>query len=153
MKKTIIYIITLLFSALFLYAGVTKLADLDLFRSQLELSPVLSPIAGFISIALPIAEILLAILLLVPDISKITLLCTTIVMSSFTLYVLSLLLFDPHLPCSCGGLLEELSWKEHLVLNVSLVIISLWGYFLTSGFNLRGGHFLIFMSRQNVHND
>ena len=32
--------------------------------------------------------------------------------------------YSPYLPCSCGGLIDFLTWNEHLALNISLTTIS-----------------------------
>jgi hypothetical protein len=39
-----------------------------------------------------------------------------------------MLLFTPKLPCSCGGVLKNLSWKEHLMFNFCFTAIAFIGW-------------------------
>jgi hypothetical protein len=34
-------------------------------------------------------------------------------------------LLSPYLPCSCGGLIEALSWRQHIFFNLAVMAISL----------------------------
>ena len=45
-------------------------------------------------------------------------------MSLFTIYVIVLLVIDDHLSCSCGGIIEELSPRQHVLFNTACVILS-----------------------------
>jgi hypothetical protein len=40
-----------------------------------------------------------------------------LLMIGFTLYIILLLRFSSDLPCSCGGILEQLTWPQHIVFN------------------------------------
>jgi hypothetical protein len=42
----------------------------------------------------------------------------------FTGYVIALLTTSTELPCSCGGIIEQLSWQGHLVFNSTLILLS-----------------------------
>ena len=33
--------------------------------------------------------------------------------------------FIPDIPCSCGGVLEKMSWNEHLIFNIAFVVLGL----------------------------
>jgi hypothetical protein len=50
-----------------------------------------------------------------------------VMMIIFTIYILAIIRFSKHLPCSCGGIISELSWKEHLFLNVFLILLAAIG--------------------------
>jgi uncharacterized membrane protein YphA (DoxX/SURF4 family) len=143
MSGRISYSISLLFSALFLYAGVSKLMEFDLFEGQLELSPIFHSVAVFITYGLPVLEIILSIILFFPAMQKYALLGAFILMALFTIYVFALIYGYKHLPCSCGGLLEELSWKQHLILNIFLTITAFFGFFLSKNdkLEIRGKEF------------
>jgi len=53
-------------------------------------------------------------------------------MVMFTAYIAFILNFSDYIPCSCGGILEKMSWKEHLIFNSGFVIIALIGIALHS---------------------
>jgi thiol-disulfide isomerase/thioredoxin len=125
MKKTILVdIISYFFIILFLYTGVAKLMEVNVFKEQLDSSPFLGSIAGIVTWALPVGEILLAIALFIPRIRLKALYATAALMTFFTIYVVVILFMDNHLSCSCGGIIEELSPKEHVLFNCACVVLS-----------------------------
>jgi len=128
MKRTLLVnIIAYFFIFLFLYTGASKLMDVHVFKEQLTSSPLLGPLAGIITWALPIGEILLAIALFIPSLQLKGLYATLILMGFFTVYVTVILFMDSHLSCSCGGIIEELSPKEHVLFNSACVVLSCIG--------------------------
>jgi len=120
-------IITYFFIILFGYTGIAKLMEIHSFKDQLASSPMLGQLAGLITWALPISEILLAIALFIPVSRLKALYATAILMTLFTAYVITLLFMDNHLSCSCGGIIEELTPKQHVVFNSACVILSVLG--------------------------
>ena len=48
-------------------------------------------------------------------------------MSGFTLYIIDMMTFDKYLPCSCGGIIETLTWAQHLCLNIALLFLAIAG--------------------------
>jgi hypothetical protein len=146
MKRTILAdCITYFFILLFAYTGAAKLAEVHQFNEQLTSSPLLGSIAGVISWALPIGELLLAIGLLIPATRLKALYATFGLMSLFTIYVIVLLFIDKHISCSCGGIVEELTPTQHIIFNSACVILSILGILIvrrqqpTSGFRLLTG--------------
>jgi hypothetical protein len=45
-------------------------------------------------------------------------------LSAFTIYIASMLLWAKMLPCTCGGVIEDLSWTEHIVFNLAFLTIA-----------------------------
>lgn len=127
MKKDILAdIITFFFVFLFLYTGMAKLTEIHSIKEQMIASPLLgSPIlTTVITWALPIGEILLAIVLLIPKTRLKALYATCALMTIFTIYVLALFFINSYLSCSCGGIIEQLTPKQHIVFNSACVILS-----------------------------
>jgi uncharacterized membrane protein YphA (DoxX/SURF4 family) len=124
-RATIAELIAFLFIILFLYTGISKLMDYDIGTEQIALSPILAPIAGFIVIFITIAEITTSILLFFPKTRIHGLRASLILMIAFTGYVFYLLTYNDQLPCTCGGVLEQLSWPQHLILNITLIILAI----------------------------
>ena len=128
MKRTILAdAITYFFILLFLYTGVAKLMEVHLFKEQLVSSPLLGSMAGFLSWALPIAEIILSIALFIPAFRLKALYTTLAVMSLFTIYVVIIYFMDNHISCSCGGIIEELTPQQHILFNSACVLLSILG--------------------------
>src|SRR5690606_36081179 len=109
-KKIIIEIIVSLFILLWVYAALSKLLDYQTFKVQLGKSPLLTQFAGFAAIAVPVAELLIAVMLLLPRLRLLGLYASLFLMSLFTTYLVAILNFSYYIPCSCGGILSGLSW-------------------------------------------
>lgn len=131
-KAVIIEIIAFVFIVLFVYAAGNKLVDIQKFRVQIGQSPLLTEIAPFISWFIPGAEILIAIMLAVVRFRLMGLYASFTLMVIFTAYIIIILNFSKHIPCSCGGVLEKLGWAEHLIFNIAFVILGLAGIILES---------------------
>lgn len=116
-KNMIIEIIAIWFVFLFLYTGISKVMDYSVFKEQIGQSPVLKPFAAWIAWILPLGEFIVAALLFLPHTRSKSMYAALGLMTIFTLYIGAILLLDDHIPCSCGGIIELLSWKGHLVFN------------------------------------
>lgn len=122
-RTTIVEAIVLINIILFLYTGIAKIMDYDLFKEQLAVSPILSWAATPIAILLPIVEFLVVIMLIVPRWRLKGLYACFGLMTGFLLYIIAMYIFAPEMPCSCGGLIELLSWKGHMIFNAIFMLI------------------------------
>lgn len=125
MRNIIVETICLLFVLLFVYAGASKLMDFENFKVQLGQSPLLSAFASWVSWLVPILEIGIALLLMIPRWRSMALLASLSLMVMFTTYIFIILNYSSFVPCSCGGILEKMSWRTHLVFNVVFVFFAL----------------------------
>lgn len=132
-KKVILEVISLLYILLFVYAAVSKLIDFENFQVQLGQSPLLSAFAGWVSWGVPIVELIIALLLLVPRFRLVGLFAAFSLMVMFTTYIIIILNFSSFVPCSCGGILEKMGWTEHLIFNIVFVILAAVGILLLAG--------------------
>lgn len=123
--------IAFFFILLFLYTGAIKLTEIPTFRQQLSSSPLMGSLAGIITWVLPIGELLLAVALFLPKWRLKALYATLILMTLFTGYVVTILLIDDQLTCSCGGIIEELTPRQHVLFNSACVILALVGILIT----------------------
>jgi putative oxidoreductase len=130
-RGTIIEIIAALFILLFVYTGVSKLMEHTNFTNVLKGSPLVGSFAGVVAWALPITELIVALLLIFPKTRLKGLYASAILMSMFTIYLAYMIAFTPKLPCSCGGVLKELTWKQHLVFNIFFTLLAIWGIMLS----------------------
>lgn len=104
--------------------------DYSTFKEQLSESPLLGSMAGLIAIGLPLAEFFVVILLIVPNWRLKGFYAALTLMTVFTVYVIALLSFSNKLPCSCGGIISELSWPQHLVFNGLFILLACLGLIL-----------------------
>ncbi|HEU5051887.1 MAG TPA: MauE/DoxX family redox-associated membrane protein [Hanamia sp.] len=123
--KVIIEIISFLLTLLFVYAAAAKFLDVTNFRHQLSLSPFIGGFAGTIAIVLPLVELATAALLTIKNTRFYGLLASLLLLMLFTGYIAAMLLSGVHLPCSCGGVISSLSWKEHLIFNLFFLAITI----------------------------
>ncbi len=123
-KSNIVTGMCYLFVLLFVYAAVSKLLDFNTFQNQLGQSPLLSAYAHWVVWAVPISEILIAILLCIGRFRILGLYGFYGLMVMFTAYIIIILNFTSFVPCSCGGVLEELGWTEHLIFNIVFILLS-----------------------------
>ncbi|CAM3625751.1 MauE/DoxX family redox-associated membrane protein [Flavobacterium gelidilacus] len=130
LKFVLLSTISYLFVFLFTYAAVSKLIEFQNFQAQLGQSPLVSAYTGFISYVLLIIEFGIALLLVIPKTRYIGLVTSFTLMVMFTVYIIVILNYSSFIPCSCGGILENLNWKEHLVFNCIFTLIAATGIFL-----------------------
>lgn len=123
-RSMIIEIICALFIILFVYAALTKLLDYEKFRIQIGQSPLLTAFAGWIAWMVPGAEILISLMLVFVRLRLIGLYAAFSLMVMFTTYIICILTLSLYIPCSCGGVLEKLGWREHLVFNIVFIILA-----------------------------
>lgn len=136
-SKLTINIISFLFIALFVYAAVSKLLDFETFSVQLAQSPLLSAYAGVIAWLVPGIEIVIALLLMLSKFRVLALYAAFTLMAMFTIYIYIMLNFSDFIPCSCGGVLEKLSWTQHLVFNVVFIVLGGVAILLSKNWNVK----------------
>lgn len=113
---------------LFTYTSVSKLIDHNTFEATILQSPIIKHQGAIIAWLVPVFELLIVAMLLLNKYRQAGLLFSLLLMTMFTVYIAYMILFVPNLPCSCGGILKELSWSNHLLLNslfIVLILISL----------------------------
>lgn len=123
-KRIFIEIVCYLYILLFVYAAVSKLLDYENFEVQIGQSPLLSTYAQFVSVGVLVLEIVIAMLLAIPALRPLGLYLAFNLMIMFTCYIVLILNYSTHVPCSCGGILEDLGWTEHLWFNLTFVVMA-----------------------------
>ena len=124
-KRYIVEIICLLYILLFVYAAVSKLLDFENFQVQLGQSPLLSIYAFWIAWLIPTIEVIITMLLLIPKFRNVGLWGSFSLMIMFSVYIFIVLHYSSFVPCSCGGILEKMSWDVHLFFNLSFVTLAM----------------------------
>lgn len=116
--------VSALFIFLFVYTASSKIIQLEAFKIVLAASPLLAPYARFMSLLIPFIEMIAAVLLFIPGTRQHGLILSFLLMAAFSMYVGYMLLFFSQLPCSCGGFIQSLSWRQHLILNLILTLLA-----------------------------
>jgi hypothetical protein len=126
-RNLLVEIISLLFIFLFVYAAVSKLIDFQKFEVQLGKSPLLTAYAGWVAWIIPVVEIGISLMLATSRRRLTGLYASFSLMVMFTLYIIAITRFSENVPCSCGGVLQNMTWDEHLVFNLGFVVLGLVG--------------------------
>lgn len=112
---------------LFAYTATSKLTNHDVFQVQLERFPFISHMTMFIAWAVPLAELAAVLLLLSGRVRRMGFILSLALMTAFTLFLALMLGTEKHLPCSCGGVISVMTWKQHLIFNIFFTGIALSG--------------------------
>lgn len=112
---------------LWAYAAINKLAGHTVFHAQLQQFPWLAPAAAFLSWAVPLTEVAVALLLFFPATAPYGLYASGTLLTVFTLYLLAMVILKTSLPCSCGGVIARLSWQQHIAFNVFFMALVIAG--------------------------
>jgi putative oxidoreductase len=129
-QNTAIKIICALLVFLFVYAAVSKLANFAGFRVDMYNQPLPAFAKPILIWAVPIIELIIAALLIFDATRLAGLYASFALTVAFTFYTAVVLLhFFKYIPCSCGGIIKNLSWSQHLVFNLFFVLMALIGIF------------------------
>lgn len=124
MKAAFIELTRFLLILLFVYTACSKIQTFHDFQVMLTRSPMIGKqLSTFVAVFIPTIEIIAAGLLLFPKTTLKGFYLSTVLMGMFTLYVSYMVLFVPKLPCVCGGVIERMSWKQHIVFNAAFTLM------------------------------
>jgi uncharacterized membrane protein YphA (DoxX/SURF4 family) len=130
-KERLIFGICLICIFLFLYTGYSKILQHTRFTEGLARIKSIGSLAVYIAWFVPITEIFIAILLIIPKTYKWGLNAFVGIMTVFTGYIISMLLWAEKLPCRCGGAIEKLSWTQHIWFNLAFIAIAVFALWLS----------------------
>jgi len=122
--------IRLSFILLFVYTAASKFIDYENFRAVIGQSPLITRFAPVLAIVVPVAEIAIALLLVIPRYRRAGLYASFAIMTLFTVYIVVLLTLSEKIPCSCGGVISQMSWTQHLYFNIVFMLLALLGMWL-----------------------
>ena len=130
-RQILIECISALLILLFLYASMSKFMDFYTFTGEMMNQPLAHYLSRFLIWFIPITEIVLCLLLLFERTRLLGLYGSLGFMSLFTIYSIIILLnFFGRIPCSCGGVIRRLTWRQHIVFNLFFVALSIGGILL-----------------------
>ena len=127
MKPGAAFFISIVLIFLFAYTAGSKLIDSKGFIAVLSQVPLIGRGAGVVAILLPLAELLIALLLIFERTRLLGLWASLVLLVLFTVYLGYMVLFVAHLPCSCGGVVSRMSWRQHVVFNSGLIVLTMIG--------------------------
>lgn len=109
---------------LFFYSALSKLLAFDVFVLQLGQSPLIpSSLVPTIGFSLIIGEFIIFSLFLFERTISYGLVLGTSLMFLFTVYLITLVSFFTNIPCSCGGILGNMSYTIHIIFNIVVTFL------------------------------
>ncbi|HWW40147.1 MauE/DoxX family redox-associated membrane protein [Pedobacter sp.] len=123
-RETVFDIIGYLFVMLFVYTAASKLIKIDTFKKVLVHYPIIGDYHLLIAYLVPIIELIVAATLIVPSTKRLGMFAALVLMIVFLSYILYMFYTNSKLPCSCGGVIAELSWKNHIWFNSMLIFLA-----------------------------
>jgi uncharacterized membrane protein YphA (DoxX/SURF4 family) len=123
MQKNFTNLVRYLFILMFSYAAISKWLNYDVFYAQINKQPFDNKYTPLLIWGIPCAEILVSLLMIVPRTSRLGLQIATAMMIFFTGYIVLIKLnYYDEVPCSCGGIITQFTWNQHLIFNLFFVI-------------------------------
>ncbi len=127
-KQVTLECISALLILLFLYASLSKFMDFKTFTGEMNNQPLPNSWTPFLVWFIPCTEILLSIALIFERTRLLGLYGSLVLMGLFTVYTSIILMhFFAYVPCSCGGIIKRLTWRQHLVFNLFFVALAISG--------------------------
>jgi uncharacterized membrane protein YphA (DoxX/SURF4 family) len=123
-------VIIFLFISLFIYAAASKILEYDMFKATIGKSPLIMNHAHWLAWMVPAVEIIVSLAFIVPRLVLPALYASFFLMFTFTAYIAFILTFSPYVPCSCGGILSQMGWTEHLIFNTGFTLLAVVGIML-----------------------
>jgi hypothetical protein len=125
-RKIIVEVISSLLVLLFLYTSLSKWLDFKTFIGEMNNQPFPNWMTPWLVWILPVGEVLIVLALLFEKTRLAGLWASLVLMLLFTIYTaLILLKVFKRVPCSCGGVIKNLTWNQHLVFNLFFTGISI----------------------------
>jgi hypothetical protein len=123
-------IISSLFILLFVYTAISKIIDFENFSNTLSTAPLIRTVGSQLAWLIPAVEIATSILLFFPKTRKIGLWASLALMLIFTGYLAYMLFVSDVRPCSCGGVIEKMTWNQHFIFNIFFTVLAGFGLWL-----------------------
>lgn len=117
-----------LLGGLFVYAAISKLASYEKSRREMLNQVFTQEVAILLTWLIPAIELFIAIMLLFPRLRKLSFLLSFALLVIFSIYIaVSMSGTFGRIPCSCGGVLGQLSYSAHLIFNSFFIILAAIG--------------------------
>lgn len=126
-------IAAIVFILLFAYTATSKFLNYGLFVFQMRLAPLplMTTVAPLLGWLLPVTEAALVLFLTVKKYRLTALYASVSLMTLFEIYIIAMLSTGDHLPCTCGGFISTMTWKQHLPFNAVFIIMGIIAIFKT----------------------
>lgn len=119
-KKTIVEIICFLLMLHFFYEGIYKITYLSHYSFYITHAPLLSPVGKVLTYIVPIGEIILSVMIMLPRFRKAASYMVIVVQFAFVVWVMSVYLFTHYLFWPYHALWNEPTWMQKMIFALAL---------------------------------
>jgi putative oxidoreductase len=123
-------LIAALFILLFAYTALDKLLHIKQFIFYLRNFSLFAFAPVFSAWSVVFVEMIIVCFLFFNSTRRIGFLASLCLMLVFTLFIGYMLVTFEKLPCSCGGIIKQLSWRDHLIANLVFTGLAGIGWYL-----------------------
>jgi len=110
------------------YAALSKLADYKVSKEQMLNQVFPDAIALQLAWLVPVIELLIVLTLVFEKTMLRGLYASLLLMTAFSIYIsLTMSGLFGRTPCSCGGILKNMSYSTHLLFNLFFIILAVIG--------------------------
>lgn len=124
-KKLALEGIIALLILLYLYTGLTQLLAYKFFHGNIYNQPIFQWSKPILVYLIPGAQLLIAAGLLFERTRKLALWSSLGLLTMFTVYIILIISNAlARVPCTCGGVISSFTWPQHLMFNISFMILN-----------------------------
>ncbi|SEN01529.1 Methylamine utilisation protein MauE [Mucilaginibacter gossypiicola] len=121
-------LISFLLILMFSYAAFSKLIAFNNYKIEMHRQPVPKWSVDYLIVLIPASELVTIAAMLFRKTRMIGFFSAAFLMLVFTVYVvLAMTGAFGKVPCACGGIINNLSWGQHLVFNLIFLSLSVYG--------------------------
>lgn len=121
-----VQLISCMLILLWVYAATSKLINFERSKWEMLNQPLAPPVEEILVWVVPLTELVTAALLVFEKTRLKGIITSAFLLLSFSIYITLIKLnYFWFIPCSCGGVLRNLSWTQHLLFNLFFLTLSL----------------------------
>lgn len=124
-REILFDVVTFIFIMLFVYTASSKLMAIEGFIKVLGKSPLLGHFNLVLAYAIPAIELVLSLMLLINQSKRLGLILSLLLMVIFTVYLIYMVSSASTLPCMCGGVINTMTWKQHIFFNIAFIAMAI----------------------------
>lgn len=109
------------------YAAFSKLFNYEKTRFDWLGHELIKNYTGLLAWLIPVIELVIVVLLLFPRTVLKGFYASIVLLIIFSSYIIYMFLYYPHTPCSCGGIISSLTWQQHVIFNLSFLVVAILG--------------------------
>ena len=131
-KRITAHLTIALLTAMWSYAVLSKLIDCETAKRAMHNQIFAPGLSDVLTWLIPLIELFISGLLLFKPTQRLGLKLSAGLLTLFIFYIAIVMnAAFGRVPCSCGGIISELSYGEHLVFNVVFLLLALASLWLT----------------------